>query len=110
MVTLLHHQVGNGRLVVLFKLPASILYGNKLVGQHSQELALAASVPEHYQLLRLSFPILLEELQQKVLRHILHVLYDFLVTFDPHLLDSHLDFIINSPEIHFNKKKPLLEN
>ena len=53
VVTLLDDDVGNHGLVVLLQLSAGLPHGHQLLGQHSQELALADPITVHDDLLGL---------------------------------------------------------
>ena len=100
VMPLLNNNKRNWRLIILLNLLASLSDGHQLVGKNRQELSFAAAVSEHDQFLRLSSSVLFEEPQQKFLGDILHVLDDLFVALNAHVLDSHLNFIIDSFWIH----------
>ena len=108
VVALLHHEVGDGRLVpllqVLARRPDRHLVGrsharllesdpggtHQLRGEHGEELALGHAVPEHDQPLRLPPVVLLVELEEERLGDGPHVLDHLLVPVQPRVLDPHL--------------------
>ena len=100
VMPLLNNNKSNWRLIILLNLLASLSDGHQLVSKNRQELSFAAAVSEHDQFLRLSSSVLFEEPQQKFLGDILHVLDDLFVALNAHVLDSHLNFIIDSFWIH----------
>ena len=97
---LLHYQVGDRRLVIFLQLPAGLPHGDQLLGKNSKELALATPVPEHNNLLRLPPVVLLIEFLQKMPRHVLHVLDNFLVALQSHVLDPDLHLVVDRPGFH----------
>ena len=97
MVSLLDYDECDLRLVTLLQLLASSSDGDKLLGQDSQELALGAPVTEHDDFLGLATVVLIVELHQELLGHVLHVLDDLLGALQAHVLHPHLNLVVHSP-------------
>ncbi len=97
---LLDHNEGDWRLVSLLQLPAGLPHGHKLLSQNGQELALAAAVTEDDNLLRLATSVALEEFHQQLLCNVLHVLDDLLSADEAHVLNPHLDLVVDCFWIH----------
>ena len=106
VVSLLHNDKSDGWLKTLLQLLAGLPHGDQLLRQDSQELALAATIPEDDNLLGFATPVGLKELHQKLLRDIFHVLDDLFRADETHVLDPHLDLVVDSPWFHTSHTSP----
>ena len=84
--------LGDLRLVALLQLLAGLAHRHQLRRQDHQELPLAHPVLVHHDLLRLPALVLIVELHQEFLGHVLHVVDHLLVL--GAVLHPHLDLIV----------------
>ena len=90
VVTLLHDQVGNRRLIVRLQLLARLPDRHQLLGQHREKLPLRHPVSKHDQPLWLPPIVSLIKLLEQRHRDVLHVLDHFFVFVLSSILDPHL--------------------